>query len=386
MAKGQWKMVNGTEVCISILHNLFIRSTMKFIPLPGVFKLVNKTASIIEINGNRYDAVSGRLVGVAKKAANHIRRPIDGLSIDGFKPAKVVKKSAVRRSIHAWQRKPERSRTLMRNSVKKPARGQTESEVKTRGLLPNYAREARAADVVKDSKVQRFGMLSFSSKSKGGQAKIGEIMPRGANFLAATSASISTTLPAIGSASHRKLERLLDYALANADAHKKAEQSRRSHRKYFGRLPRWAAVCLLIFVLAIVLSLFVWYKVPVASMKLAATKAHINASLPTLPEGFKASQSKVEDNSVVTEASNGNLKLRYIQKLSQEPISSLVAASAAANMPVQTSVDNSGCTSLSYTDQVNHKNVATTVSEGVKKTIEAPTTVDSQQLRQSVCH
>lgn len=317
-----------------------------------VFDLVNKTASIVEINGNRYDMVSGQLIGAAKKAANHIKRPIDGLSIDGFtRPAKMIRKSAVKPSVHAlqrqvpsgtWQRQPERSKTLMRSAVKKPTQAQPESKVKTHGLAPNHARTARAADVEQNSKVQRFGRLAFSSKNKVSQAKTGEIIPRGAHLATAASASVSVTLPTAGTASHHRLERLLDYALANADAHKKAEQTRRQHRKYFGRLPRWAGLSLLILTLASVIGIIIWHKVPVASMKLAATRAHINASLPTPISGYKIGPITASQHTVTTtiqSISNSFKKYTVTERAANQPLTSLAALASGNGHQVQTVQD-----------------------------------------------
>lgn len=319
----------------------------------GVFDLVNKTASIIEINGSRYDAVSGRLIGAAKKAAHQIKRPIEGLSIDGFtKPAKIIKKSAIRRSIYTlqrqvpsgtWQRKPQRSKTLMRSGVEKPAPKKPESRLKTRGLAPNYARAARAANVAQSPKVQRYGTLSYFSKNKAGQAKTGEIIPRGAHFATAASASLSATLPALGSASHHKLERLLDYALANADSHKKAgELSRRNHRKFLGLVPRWATLSLLVIVLAVVIGIIVWQKIPAASMKLAATKAHINASLPTPISGYKIGPITAGNHAVITtiqSISDSSKKYTVTEQAANQPSTSLKAVTAGSGHQVQTVQD-----------------------------------------------
>lgn len=330
-------------MCISILHNLFIRSNIKFVPLSGVFDLVNKTASIIEINGNRYDAASGQLVGAAKRAVNNIKRPINGFSIDGFsKPAKMVRKSATKRSIYKLQRRPERSKTLMRRSVKKPIRQQPQSRLKTRGLAPNPVQASRAANVRKDSKVQRFGILSFSSRNKSSQAKSGEVIARGAHFSTTAPASLSTSLSVAGAVSHYKLERLLDYALANADAHKKAEQTRRNNQKYFGRLPRWMLFSVLALVLAGAFGLFIWHKMPVASMKLAATKAHINASLPTPISGYKIGPISYSEHAVTTSLqsiTDASKKYTVTEQANNQPASSLAAAALAGGHQVQTVQD-----------------------------------------------
>lgn len=332
---------------------------------------MNKTASIIEINGNRYDAISGQLIGAARKAASHIKRPIDGLSVDGItKPTRIIRKSAVKRSIYAlqrqvpsgaWQRKPERSKTLARGSVKKPTRPQPESKIKARGLAQNHAQVARAAATKQNSKVQRFGMISFSSRSKSGQAKTGEIMPKGVHLSAAASASIPTTLSSVGSASHHKLERLLDYALASADAHKKAGQSRRSQSRYFGRLPKWAALSLAALILACAFGLFMWHKIPVASMKLAATKAHINASLPTPISGYKIGPITSGERAVTTtiqSITDSSKKYMVTERSSNQPAASLSDTAGQDDRQVQTIQDQGKTYLLS---QEGDKSTATCV-------------------------
>ena len=327
---------------------------MSFIPHLGVSELVSKTPSIIEINGNRYDAVSGRLLGAAKKAAQHIKNPIGNLTIDGFtKPARAIKKSAVRRSIHAlgrhaptstWRRKTDRSKTLMRSVVKKPARAKSEDKIASRTLSPDHARAYRAAGVAQNSKVQRFGLLPFSRYSG---AKSGEVMSSSKTARSHRSAAVSVALPTvIGQTSHHRLERLLDYALAHADAHKKLLDKRaRSRRKLFGHVPKWLAICLAVLVVAGVVGFIVWRKVPQASLKLAAAKAHVNASLPAPISGYKIGPITAAENAVIITClatTDSSKKYTVTERLSNQPLASLAAATtsnATASTQVQTVQD-----------------------------------------------
>lgn len=345
---------------------------------------MNKATSIIEINGNRYDAVSGQLAGAVKRVARQAIKPAQGLSIDGFTRRAAKSGAHAKRAVHELKRRPEHSKTLMRTAVKKPVRAKSEDKIKSRGLSADRARADRARRVPQSSKVQRFGLTAFSRNS---EAKTGEVIKPIPNSTSRSAMAATATLPSVmTNVSHYKLERLLDYALAHADAHKKLlDQSTDAHRRFFGRLPRWLSVVLIVLLAGVIAGFILWQKMPEASLKLASVQSHIPATMPKLPVGFKVTQSRVENGSVVTEASSGDVKLTYIQKLSREPTSSLVSTNTPANMSVQTSIDSNGCTSLSYTDPASHKNVAKSVSGGLERTVEAPTSVDLQQLRQSVC-
>ena len=304
----------------------------------GYLNFVNKTAGTIEINGNRYDAVSGQLIGAAKNAAKHITRPIDGLNMDGFsKPVRAAKKSAIGRSVHNLQRKPEKSKTLMRAAVKKPARRESPSKIKTRRFMPDYARAARAAQVRQDSKVQRFGRLGISKAKAEPKAKSGELLPKGAHLSTGSSASVSASLPSMNTTSHQKLERLLDYALASADAHKKAiAHSKRS--KFLGHTPKWAKVSLVIVILAAGVGLLLWQKMPVASMKLAATRAHINATLPTPLSGYKIGPITSREHAVTTtvqSSTDSSKKYTVTEQSSNQPANSLEASTSGQVQKVQ---------------------------------------------------
>ena len=289
---------------------------------------MNKATSIIEINGNRYDAVSGRLIGAVKKAAYHAMKPARGLSIDGFTRRAAKANVHAKRSGHELKRHPEHSKTLMRAAVKKPARAKSEDNIKFRGLSPDHARADRARRVPQSSKVQRFGLTAFTH-SPG--AKTGEVIAPSPSSPARSAMAATATLPSvITNASHYKLERLLDYALAHADAHKKSlDQSTRAHRKLFGRLPRWLAISLLTVVLGTVIGFVVWHQMPAASFKLATTKAHINANMPTPISGYKIGPITSTQNAVTTtiqSISDSSKKYTVTQQAYSQPEASLAAS------------------------------------------------------------
>lgn len=296
---------------------------------------MNKTTSIIEINGNRYDAVSGRLIGVVKRAAGQAIKPAQALSIDGFTRRATKASVYAKRSVHQLKRRPQQSNTLVRASIKKPTRAKSEDKIKFRGLSTDHARAARARRVPQSSKVQRFGLLSFSRNP---QAKTGEVISSSNSKVMPNRSSMaaSATLPSVmTTASHYKLERLLDYALAHADAHKKSlDESTRAHRKLFGRLPKWLVISSLVLVAIVVTGFIIWHQVPAASFKLAASKAHVNASLPTPISGYKIGPITSTKNTVTTtiqSTSDTTKKYTVTEQASNQPAASLAASAGTTN-------------------------------------------------------
>lgn len=289
---------------------------------------MNRATSIVEINGNRYDAVSGRLIGAVRKAANQAIKPTRGLSIDGFTRRAAKAGSHAKRSVRELKRRPEHSKTLMRAAVKKPARAKSDDKIKFRGLSADHARADRARRIPRSSKVQRFGLLSFRRSS---EAKTGEVISPSPNLPVRTAAAATVALPSVmANASHHKLERLLDYALAHADAHKKSlEESTRARRKFFGRLPRWLVISLMAVALSAAAGFVVWRQMPAASFKLAATKAHVNASMPVPISGYKIGPITSTENAVTTtiqSTSDSSKKYIVTEQAGGQPEASLAAS------------------------------------------------------------
>lgn len=343
---------------------------------------MNKATSIIEINGSRYDAVSGQLAGAVKRVAHQAIKPAKGLSIDGFTRRAAKSGAHAKRSVHELKRRPEHSKTLMRAAVKKPVRAKSEDKIKSRGLSPDHARADRARRVPQSSKVQRFGLTAFTRSS---EAKTGEVIEPSPNSSARSAMAATATLPSVmTNASHYKLERLLDYALAHADAHKKSlDESTRAHRKFFGRLPRWLSISLFILVALAVIGFVVWRQMPAASFKLATTKAHINASMPTPISGYKIGSITSTQNAVTTtiqSISDSSKKYTVTEQASNQPAASLAASAAtgtAGNSAQVQTVQDQGKTYVLSQD----KNKSTAACTKGNTTINIETTsLDPAQL------
>ncbi len=174
-------------------------------------------------------------------------------------------------------------------------------------------------------------MASFSRSS---EAEIGEIIAPKAKNVTRTAAAATATLPSItaGAVSHQRLERLLDYALAHADAHKKTlDDDARAKRKFLGRLPKWLVLSLLALALAGSLAI-VWRTVPAASFRLAAIRAHINATMPAPISGYKIGPISSSQKAVTTtifSASDSSKKYTVTEQASNQPTASLASAASA---------------------------------------------------------
>jgi hypothetical protein len=260
---------------------------------------LNKTNSVIEVNGNRYDAVTGQLLNAVHKAKNHTKAStktvIDGFVLGSHHTKKHIKKTValpakkrphvIAGDVHVH---PQRSRTLMRQIVRSPAAAPKKAashHPKAVSHHINPAKEFRAKTAVKHPGVNRFGYFSDKKPAAAPikpdhhhKAMQVEILPD------------RQALPSmVTSVSHRKLEKMLDEALTSADAHKHMMNAgrKRSYFKGLAAMPRWikfTTAAVLLFVIAIFL---IWQNLPAVAVRVAATRAHVNAAIPSYtPDGF----------------------------------------------------------------------------------------------------
>ena len=260
--------------------------------------------SLIEINGQLYDAKNGQLF-------HHPRGPV----IDGFvrkpQPSKVIRKAADKlsttarelsnakdfRPAQAVHKRAQHSATLMRGAVKKP-KGLKKIDYKSpvqkaRTGAPSPVRVSRAMNMMKNSRVERFGTPFGQTKSAISRNRP-SLKPGGAALptkAAGASSDVGRPLPSmVQSVSHQRLERMLDEALIQADAHKKSRKTGNGSKR-LGRLrimPRWMVVSFALLTLVSAGAFIAWHNIPYASMKIASLRAQVKGSLPAYtPSGFK---------------------------------------------------------------------------------------------------
>jgi hypothetical protein len=322
---------------------------------------VGQKPSLIEINGQLYDANSGRLF-------HHPRSPV----IDGFvrktqasqaikiaatlsplSPKLTSAKTRLHKPAQTVHKRTQRSKTLMRSAVNRPNSGNQDKTdhqpPKPRTGAPQKARLSRAMNMVKHSRVDRFGTPVSLSKSlsshTAARPKPLLINNSGASPRAAKTAAVAVR-PApsmVTSVSHHRLERMLDEALISADAHKKAFNERIGKRRFSRKLnflPRWLTITIATLVLASAGTYFAWRNIPYVSMKVASLRAQVKGSLPDyVPSGFRfAGPIEYEPGNIsMTYRSGGERYFTLEQQASNWDSSSLEANALPEDTQVQTS-------------------------------------------------
>lgn len=246
--------------------------------------------SFVELNGNGYDAATGQVISAFRPASTRNSQVIDGFVKS---PAKLSKSAAQRAARSAeLHRRAEKTRTLARSGLKKPAKYMAPRLQK---LAPahNPEREFRAKQIHKHGRVNRFGGAARSALSAAKttpKSLSGEIINR-RQSADATARGVPAPAPSlVTSVSHQKLERMLDEALVRADAHKAAMEYQAARhfwrRRWLSGPRRW--VVLTVFLLALASSLFIaWQRIPQLSLKAASLRTHFNAVAPNYkPEGY----------------------------------------------------------------------------------------------------
>ena len=326
-----------------------------------------KTLGVVEIEGRQYDAVTGQLVGAAKQAAAKLRQTASG-NMDGF-----MKSSA-------------RSRLAKQPVVAKTALGTDR--------LPASAdaqRTARARKIRRHHKVIRFGRSSAEMpknvKSTALKAVSGEVVSRQVNNSGDPPPSVATatpvTLPSV-MASHRQLDKLLDQALRAADAHKQARRGRLANQNLWQKLrraPRWLSIGSAILAIMTFLGFFAWQNMPDVAMRVAASRSHLNASVPQYtPSGFSFSGPISYSNGLVTidYTANGdaNRSFSISQRASSWDSVSLLANYVVPSGQSYQTFQNKGSTVYIYGTSKG----ATWVDHGIWYNIKSNAKLNADQL------
>jgi hypothetical protein len=249
--------------------------------------------------------------------------------------------------------------------------------------LSNPQREFRAKQTHKHNQVDRFGAPAAPAV----QTITGEIIQRNAPGVprAQTPGSpAAAVMPSmVSSASHQRLERMLDEALTRADSHKQALRyhAARHFWQRPGFLGRRTVFKLILIVIAVVAAtgFVAWQKFPQLSVKLAGSRAHITASMPSYkPEGYKlAAPASAANGAVLIKYTAGQDDQSYeiSQKQSDLTSTSLAQTVVPAGAQVQTT-QVAGNTVYIY----GLHNDAAWVNNGVLYTINNRAELSSDQI------
>lgn len=315
---------------------------------------MHQKTSIVEINGQKYDMASGKIIGAVKNKVSRLKSKTPFISMDGIVRLPVMAKvrpasrsKHPKRVVHNVHRQTQRSKTLMRRIVSRAQRKVKiqKNPIKKHLVGRNPLREARFKQTSQHPKVKHFGFFSQAYKRRvlsRGKARLIANSSKGSHSLA-----LATPMPSVAtSSSHQRLERLLDYALARADAHKKAlKKRRRGPAKLLQILPKWLNITILILIVGGAAGFYIWRNVPTASLKLAGSAANVQASMPEyVPEGFSLAGPAKAENGVVSltykSIDNSLAALVLKEQASNQDSDSVVANNSSARSQIQSSQVN----------------------------------------------
>lgn len=328
----------------------------------------------IHINNRRYDASSGQSLEEGQEFIDEYKRLFgsdDRQSGSRVKPKKSkARLNKQRPTPDGFRRKPERSNTLMRPSVKKPKTIKPteppEEPIKPVSLAtPTKERVNRAKSVVKSSKISKFHRHAVRASS----------VPTRVEKLEVKEPVVHKPAKPAESAGDWPVIDKFEQAIADATSHleefvEDAASSKRNRKFAFVTAS---------FIALLVIGFGAFQAVPLAKVKLAGNKAGFSPSLPSYsPSGFGLTGS--------VGASSGEVALSYKSrtddkgfKITQAPSEwnseSLINNFLTANGKQYQTVENDGKTIYTY-DNSN----ATWVDGGIWFKLESNANLTSDQL------
>ncbi len=323
---------------------------------------------IIELNGKRYDALTGHQLSVSASknlSSHHTAKSMDGLSHRPHPPRKV---SATSSQPH----KPQKAHTLMRNAVRRPVTQvapakptplQKHASVST--FPSDKKRLERAKKAHQSHLIRRFGP---------------EVM--GAKVAAAKNAP-KVALQAVSNSVVQRSQPFQN-ALAAATGHQQPKVRKTPiHHRAARKLhlsPKVVNAAALSLAAIFIVGFFVYQNIPNLAMRVASMRADVEGSLPSYkPSGFSLSsaiQYKPGQITLGYKSKSDDRNFQITQRASDWDSQSLLANYVAPkNKPYQT-VKNKGKTVYLY-----EGSNATWVDGGVWYTIEGESMLNSRQLQ-----
>lgn len=264
-------------------------------------------STYIEINGKKYDAVTGKQMVKSQSTITSMKPSKNVGSIDGFSRRKTAQRIPAN---HAGKSQ-QKSKTLMRHSVKKPAAiQQPASHTKTQNnhtAKSNLGQHTRRVESAKNSPrsphVKKYGTpVARTSIAKNHSEVTVKQVPPQLHKVPQNSHTTERMMPTAKqskstNAQKRKLmtERMIESALNNAQSHEEVHHSshtaskkrRRSLAKRLGVSTRSMAMSSAALAVVLLAGFFALQNVPNFAMRVAATRAGFAAEMPDYkPSGF----------------------------------------------------------------------------------------------------
>ncbi len=254
--------------------------------------------NVIEINGNLYDATSGKLISPRTIRPTQTTKSVDGFTRSTTKiitptSAPTHKKVLAPKPVkhhpvsHLKRHTTQKSHTLMRSAVKKPVSTTPRAaEISSIAKKSNPSvRASRAQSIAKSTYVNRFSDLAHHQPVTKRSEVIPVKQPPKQHSEVAKHPTTKHTVHATPKPALSKSEELFNQALQNVPTEKKTAKhhAKKSHRK--SRATTWATGI----AAALLLIGFISYmNLPNLNMQLASARAGFGASMPGYkPSGYK---------------------------------------------------------------------------------------------------
>jgi hypothetical protein len=343
--------------------------------------------NIIELNGKKYDAVSGVIVDAAKPTSRS--RPVID-SIMTAKPllvsypkttvadpvAKRMSQPRTSSASHITAHQPERPKTLMRRSVHKPQPSQAAKiKVVAPGLanadlvMPtsSYHKLARSKQVNRHGVINRFTDMNAQPIAVPAAPRTKPTaLPAGYNQQASP---IAKSVPS----GHERSQDLFDKAMASAHSHEQTFVQKHPglHR---GQVALLASAFAIIFLGGFLM----YHSVPSMSLGVASAKAGFHASLPGYsPPGFSLGHFNYGPGSVTVNyhSNSDDRKFSVVQRVSSWDSAALLASFVKVTKQTYQTYQISGRTVYLYGD-----NNATWVDGGIWYVVNGDTGLSANQV------
>lgn len=324
----------------------------------------------IQLNGNLYDAKTGRMLASSAPQANPVA--LDGVI------KKFVKKSNPKRSkvaSHGVHAKQHRSKTLARSAVKRPTiepKNIPKDPIDTSAhATTDIARQKRAHQIKKNRFVSRFGFSDITIVPK-----FASLPVKKATLSSQKPSSISTSKPS-------PMANPVLAAIQNATSHNEPKPKRTPiHHKVAKKLrvsPKTLNIAASACAILLIGGFIAIQNIPNLAVKMAASRAGVDASLPNYhPSGF-ALNGKVEYKP-------GQVSFAYKSRTDERQFNIIQTASSwNSDALLDNFINTSRRTYQTYQDKgktifVYDDSNATWVDGGVWYQIEGNSSLNSDQL------
>ena len=249
--------------------------------------------NVIEINGKKYDAGTGELLG---NSASKSRQLSGGASMDGMtsgKSSPTLAPSVVReRAAHA-KKSMQKSQTLMRSAVKKPTSVPAKAPAQSKSELgASRTRHLNAAKTKKSPHVNRYAAQTSQRSAIVTKVQPLEVQQQPARSHTETAQPTPTRQQQAKPMS--PAAKMIEQSLANATAHEhprgKAPKKRSKFGRKFGISARAIGISSSVLAGVLLGGFFAIQNVPNLSMRVASARAGFSAEMPGYsPSGFSFS-------------------------------------------------------------------------------------------------